>query len=201
MTKITNISQLDFNKTYNYADYLTWKFDDAVELIRGKIMLMSPAPNVSHQRIETKLLLEIGNYLKNKRCEVFPAPFDVRLYDRKKSVLKNKKCHTVVQPDLSVICDPNILDKQGCNGSPDWVVEILSPGNSKKEMKTKYKLYQESGVLEYWLIYPEQQAIHQFILKDKSYHLKQMFTDGDIASPHLFPNLKINVTEVFKQQK
>ncbi|NOQ35143.1 MAG: Uma2 family endonuclease, partial [Methylococcaceae bacterium] len=144
MAKITDISQLDLNETYSYADYLTWQFDDALELIKGKIMLMSPAPNVNHQRIETRLLLAIGNYLVGKRCEMFPAPFDVRLYDRNKSILKNKECHTVVQPDLCVICNPDILDKQGCNGAPDWVIEILSKGNSRKDMKIKYELYQES---------------------------------------------------------
>jgi hypothetical protein len=81
--KITHLSQLDFSKTYSYADYLTWQFDDMVELIKGRIMQMCPAPNVNHQRIERNLILEIATYLKGKKCEVFPAPFDVRLYDRK----------------------------------------------------------------------------------------------------------------------
>jgi len=198
MTKITQLSQLDLNQTYSYADYLTWQLDEAVELIKGKIMLMSPAPNVEHQRITSNLVITIGWFLKGKKCEVFPAPFDVRLYDRKKSILANQDMHTVVQPDLCVICNPDILDKQGCNGAPDWVIEILSTGNAKREMKIKYALYQESGVTEYWLVYPEQRAIHQFVLDDSGrYQLIQMFTDDDIASPQLFPELAINVTEVF----
>ncbi len=198
MTKITQLSQLDLNQTYSYADYLTWQLDEAVELIKGKIMLMSPAPNVGHQRISRKLVVAIDKYLTGKKCEVFSAPFDVRLYDRKKSILANQDMHTVVQPDLCVICNPDILDKQGCNGAPDWVIEILSAGNSKREMKIKYALYQESGVTEYWLVYPEQRAIHQFVLDESGrYQLIQMFTDDDIASPQLFPELAINVTEVF----
>lgn len=95
MPKITQLSQLDLNKTYSYADYLTWQFNDAVELIKGKIMLMSPAPNAEHQSIERNLIIDIGSYLKGKKCKVFPAPFDVRLYDRKKSILTNKEIYTV----------------------------------------------------------------------------------------------------------
>lgn len=199
MPKITQLSQLDPSKTYSYADYITWQFDETVELIKGKIMLMSPAPNVGHQSIERNLIIDIGTYLKGKRCKVFPAPFDVRLYDRKKSILTSKEIHTVVQPDVSVICNPDILDKQGCNGAPDWIIEILSKGNSKREMQIKYEIYQETGVIEYWIVYPNDQAIHQFILDENNrYQLKAMYTDDDVAVPHLFPELTIDLTEVFE---
>ena len=198
MPKITQLSQLDLSQTYNYGDYLTWQFNEAVELIKGKIMLMSPAPNVEHQRIERKLLLAIGSYLQGKKCEVFPAPFDVRLYDRKKSLLASQDIHTVVQPDLCVICNPELLDNQGCNGAPDWIIEILSKGNSKREMKIKYALYAESGVTEYWLVYPEQRAVHQFVLNQHgTYKLKAMYADDDSVSPDLFPDLTIEVTSLF----
>ena len=198
MPKITQLSQLDLTQTYSYADYLTWQFDETVELIKGKIMLMSPAPNVNHQRIERKLLLTIGWYLKGKKCEVFVAPFDVRLYNRKKSILTSKEIYTVVQPDLCVVCNPEILDQQGCNGAPDWIIEILSKGNSKQEMQIKYELYQESGVTEYWIVYPNDQAIHQFVLNENSrYELKYMYTDDDSAVPYLFPELAIDLKEIF----
>jgi len=199
MTKITRLSQLDLNQTYSYADYLTWQFKETVELIKGKIMLMSPAPNVEHQRIERKLLLAIGWHLKGKKCELFPAPFDVRLYDRKKSILTSREIHTVVQPDLCVICNPDILDKRGCNGSPDWIIEILSKGTAKRDMQIKYELYQENGVQEYWIVYPNDQAVHQFVLDDNGhYQLKHMYTDDDMAAPHLFPELAIGLTEIFE---
>jgi Uma2 family endonuclease len=200
MHEVTELSQLDLNQTYSYADYMSWRFDDALELIKGKIMLMPPAPTVNHQRIESNLLVEIGGYLKGKKCDVFPAPFDVRLYDRRKSILASKDIKTVVQPDICVICKPELLDQQGCNGAPDWIIEILSPGNSKREMKIKYDLYQESGVTEYWLVYPSEHAIHQFVLDDQTYQLKQMYSDDDMAIPHLFPDLKINVTDIFAGQ-
>lgn len=201
MPDVTELSQLDLNQTYSYADYMTWRFDDAVELIKGKIMLMSPSPNVNHQRIERDLFLKIGNYLEGKQCEAFAAPFDVRLYDRKKSILASEDIHTVVQPDICVICKPELLDQQGCNGAPDWIIEILSKGNSKREMKIKYALYQESGVTEYWLVYPGEHAIHQFVLDDNGqYQFKQMVTDEEMITPHLFPELAINVTDIFARQ-
>jgi Uma2 family endonuclease len=198
MSKITQLSQLDFKKTYSYADYLTWDINETIELIKGKIMLMSPAPNVNHQRISINLTTPLHQFFKHKKCEVFVAPFDVRLYDRKKSSLANQDIHTVIQPDLCVVCNPVLLDEQGCNGAPNWVIEILSKGNSKRDMQIKYQLYQESGVQEYWLAYPEQQAIHQFVLDEQGrYQLKHMFADDDIASPQLFPELTIDLTEVF----
>ncbi|MGH8499325.1 MAG: Uma2 family endonuclease, partial [Methylococcales bacterium] len=96
MPRITELSQLDLNQTYTYADYLTWHFDEAVELIKGKIMLMSPAPNVRHQDISTRMTALLHNFFKRKQCRVYAAPFDVRLYDRKKSILANQDIHTVV---------------------------------------------------------------------------------------------------------
>ncbi len=199
MAKITLLSQLDLNQSYSYADYLTWQFNETVELIKGKIMLMSPAPNVRHQRVSMNFSGSLFNFFKRKKCQVFAAPFDVRLYDRKKSILANEDIHTVVQPDLCVICNPDILDMQGCNGAPDWIIEILSKGNSKRDMQIKYELYQESGVQEYWIVYPNDQAINQFVLDESGrYQLKQMYTDDDIATPHLFPELALDLTEVFE---
>lgn len=198
MSKISHLDQLDLNQSYSYADYLTWQLKEAVELIKGKIILMSPAPNVRHQDISTNLMRYLSNYFKQKKCRVYAAPFDVRLYDRKKSILKNQDIQTVVQPDLWVVCQSEILDKQGCNGAPDWIIEILSKGNSKREIHIKYELYQESGVSEYWLVFPEYQSIHQFVLNaQQHYELKQMYTNDDIAIPHLFPELEMNVNEIF----
>ncbi len=199
MAKITRLSQLDLNKTYSYADYMTWRLNETVELIKGKIMLMSPAPNVGHQTIERNLIIDIGSYFRKKKCKVFPAPFDVRLYDREKSLLADQEIYSVVQPDISVICNPDILDTQGCNGAPDWIIEILSKGNSKKELHLKYELYQESGVAEYWIIYPNDEAIHQFILNETgNYQLKAMYVEDDVAIPHLFPELHLELTEIFE---
>jgi len=199
MLKITQLSQLDRDKTYSYADYLTWQFDEMVELIKGKISLMSPAPNLKHQDASMSLSRSLSNFFHHKKCRVYAAPFDVRLYDRKKSSLANEEIHTLVQPDLCVICNLDLLDRKGCNGAPDWIIEIVSKGSARKDLKEKYALYQESGVTEYWLVFPSEQTIQQFILdENRCYQLKAIFTCGDIASPYLFPELKIDLNDVFE---
>ena len=200
MTKTTDLSQLDLNGTYTYADYLSWQFDGAVELIKGKIMAMSPAPSSEHQGISWRLSGALFVYFKNKPCRAYAAPFDVRLYDRKKSIVANQDIYSVVQPDLCVICDTTKIDIKGCLGSPDWIIEILSRGNSKKEMQLKYELYQESGVKEYWLVYPYEKAVHQFVLDEQTekYQLLAMYAGEDTATPQLFPDCRIDLREVFE---
>lgn len=201
MAQITELSQLDLNGTYSYADYLTWQFEETVELIRGKIMLMAPPPNLKHQRISRNLLRPISNYFHKKHCQVFHAPFDVSLYDSRKSKLADREIFSVVQPDLCVICDPDKLTVQGCSGAPDWVIEILSPNNSKRDARIKFDLYEENGVTEYWLVYPYEQAVYQFVLNDESqkYQLHGMYAQDGLAVPYLFPDLQIDLADVFAE--
>ena len=124
MEKITSLAQLNLNKTYSYADYLTWQLEEFVELIRGKIFRMA-APNRKHQGISWELSGLFYPVFKGQPCKAYAAPFDVRLYDHEKSTKANKDIFTVVQPDICVICDENKLDDKGCLGSPDLIVEIL----------------------------------------------------------------------------
>jgi Uma2 family endonuclease len=138
------LSDLDVSKTYTYADYLKWTFDERLELIKGKIFKMSPAPGSVHQLISGAIFAELYNYLKGKPCKVFHAPFDVRL---NKCSINNKDIQTVVQPDISVVCNPLKIDEKGCLGAPDIVVEILSPGNNKKELQNKYEYTKKTGYL------------------------------------------------------
>ena len=125
----------------------------------------------------------------------------MRLYDRTKSLLANKDITTVVQPDICVICAKEKLDEQGCNGAPDWIIEILSKGNSKKEVKIKHALYAEAGVTEYWLIYPYEEVIHQFVLKEEAgqYQLHNSYAGDDVATSYLFPDLVIDLSTLFKE--
>ncbi|MGR9053771.1 MAG: Uma2 family endonuclease [Gammaproteobacteria bacterium] len=201
MAKITELSQLDPGSHYSYADYLTWQLDRTVELIKGKVMAMTPAPSLVHKRISRNLLLAVGLYLKDKPCQIFNAPFDVKLYGANRSKPEDRDVYTVVQPDLCVICDPGKLTEQGCDGAPDWIVEILSKGNSRKDMHIKYALYAENGVTEYWLVYPYEQAIYQFVLdpEPQRYRLHGMFAGDDRAAPFLFPELHIDLTDVFAE--
>ena len=194
---ITNIKDLDLKASYTYADYLLWNFKERVELIRGKIFKMSPAPSSYHQEISFELSGIFYNYFKNKPCKVYSAPFDVRLINYKESNTNNKII-TVVQPDLCVICDLSKIDERGAIGAPDLIIEILSEGNSKKEMDIKYDLYEENGVKEYWIVNPNEKTIAIYVLQnDKYIGIKPLIEDSKLQSP-TFPTLKFPVKRVFK---
>ncbi|MDG6275058.1 Uma2 family endonuclease [Glaesserella parasuis] len=192
MNEITSLSQLDLNGSYSYGDYLKWKFQERVEIIKGKIMAMSPAPNRLHQRISMKLTKAFLDVFVNHQCELYVAPFDVRFPD------SNGKIKTVVQPDLCVICDSNKLDEKGCIGAPDLIVEILSPGNSKREMKDKYELYQEQGVSEYWIVRPEEQHIQIYVLENGRYIGVQPVVEGDVVTSIKFPALSFDTSGLYE---
>jgi len=197
-TIITNIKQLDLKGSYTYADYLLWHFKERVELIKGKILKMSPAPNSFHQDISMNLTIQIAKIIKNHSCKLYAAPFDVRLINFKESTADNQ-ITTVVQPDLCVICDRTKIDSKGCIGAPDLIIEILSPGNSKKEMDIKYDLYEENGVLEYWIVNPSEKTIAIYVLQDGRYiGIKPLIEDSKLKSP-TFPDLTFAVKKVFKQ--
>lgn len=193
---ITNIKQLDLKGTYTYADYLLWHFKERVELIRGKILKMSPAPNRFHQEISMTTTLMLAKFLKNQPCKMYAAPFDVRLINFKEST-NDSQITTVVQPDLCVICDPNKLDDRGCIGAPDLIIEILSPGNSKREMDIKFDLYEENGVLEYWIVNPVEKNIYIYVLENNRFiGLKPLTESSTLVSP-TFPKLKFAVKKIF----
>lgn len=117
-TIITNLKQLDLNASYSYADYLLWHFNERVELIKGKIFKMSPAPSSYHQRISGELTYYLSKVFRKTSCQMYVAPFDVRLLNFKSSTVDNH-ITTVVQPDLCVICDTTKIDEKGCIGAPD----------------------------------------------------------------------------------
>jgi Uma2 family endonuclease len=197
MSQIRQLSQLDLNGTYTYADYISWKFEEMVELVRGKIMPMA-APNRRHQGISRDLTGQFFTFFKQHACKFYPAPFDVRLSDRQKSAKANKDVLTVVQPDLCVICDESKLDTAGCLGAPDLIVEILSPGNSSKEMRIKKQLYEENQVLEYWIFDPEHETVHQFsLLESGLYAPPVIYIHEDTLVSTVFPDLHLNLLEIF----
>ena len=106
--------------------------------------------------------------------------------------------YTVIQPDLCVICDPDKIDNRGCVGAPDLVIEILSPGNTKKEMGIKFDLYEENGVREYWMVEPSEKVIYVYVLQNQKFIGLKPFTEDDEISPVLFPELRFSVKEVFE---
>ena len=193
---ITSLSQLDPNGSYTYEEYFEWQFEERVELHQGKIVPLD-TPNRRHQEIRGNLITLIHNFLWKKSQAIYAAPFDVRLTHF--STQKNKEITTVVQPDICVICDPAKLDDRGCLGAPDLIIEILSPGNSKKEMKDKYEIYQETGVLEYWLVSPIERSVQVFQLNEQGKYIGiQPFVEDDIITTPILPGLAINLMEVFE---
>jgi Uma2 family endonuclease len=197
-TVITDISQLDPNGTYTYADYLTWRFDEMVELIKGKIYKMSPAPLRRHQMISQKIDYALLSFLDNCGCHIYTAPFDVRLKNSDKRKEETGKNYMVVQPDICVICDETKLDDYGCNGSPDWIVEITSPSTIKKDFNEKYNAYQESGVKEYWIVVPEQNLIHTYFLDGEEYKLTGIYDKTGTVASALFPDFSVTMETIFK---
>lgn len=194
---ITDINQLDMNKRYTYADYLTWDFDEMVELIKGKIFKMSPAPLRVHQRIAKNISFEIEKYLTGKKCQAYDAPFDVRLVKKKKST--NSEITTIVQPDISVICDLEKLDDYGCIGAPDLIVEVLSKSTKKKDYHEKYQLYEENGVLEYWIADPVRKEIDVFVLENGEYANIGIYDkSGDKIPCAVFPDFELVWDDVFR---
>ena len=191
---ITDVSQLDPNKTYSYADYLTWRFDDMVELIKGKFFINSPAPAPRHQWIASNLFRDVASHFRKHKCRCYFAPFDVRLVKERK---EDAEVFTVVQPDICVICDLSKMDERGYAGAPDLVVEIISPSTAKKDLDYKYKLYEENGVKEYWIVFPDSNAIDQYFLSDGNYQRKDVYVNGQTFYSVAFPELQINLEEIF----
>ena len=195
---ITKFSDLDLSKQYSYADYLTWKFQERVELLKGWVKAMSPAPTRKHQGIAGKIYLKIGNFLEKKDCKIYIAPFDVRLVNTKKSTSENQ-IQTVVQPDICVICDKEKLDDQGCIGSPDLIIEIVSKDNTKKEMEIKYELYEENRVREYWIVSQGDETVLVFDLINNKYQLRKMYSNDSIVPVGIFTDFSINMVDVFAE--
>ncbi len=185
----------EYGGLYSYADYLKWTIDERLELIKGKIFRMSPAPNNRHQYISNNLSGELNYYLKNKKCLLYAAPFDVRLPKKSK---KNEDIFTVLQPDLCVVCDHSKLDFAGCIGAPDIVVEILSPSNNKKELKNKYQVYEEHGVKEYWVVSPQDKTFLSYILNAEGKFIPtRLMVGGDIYMTDILPGFELNLEDVF----
>lgn len=156
---------LPHEKIYTEADYYNLPEDIRAELIDGKIYDQA-APNRIHQKISSELNAAIRNYIRSKNgsCDVYAAPFAVRLFE------DNDK--TVVEPDISVICDPDKLTDRGCTGAPDWIIEIISPGNPGHDMIYKLNLYANAGVREYWIVDPRSKTVFVYYLEQKDFVVK-----------------------------
>ena len=182
---------------FTYGDYLTWDDDQRWELIDGVPYNMSPAPTVRHQLILGELHRQVANWLLDKPCQVFIAPFDVRLPEDDES---DEQVETVVQPDLSIICDKSKLDEAGCRGAPDLIVEILSPSTAHKDLKVKFERYERARVQEYWIVDPNGSTVQIYTLgAEGRYGRPEAYGAVDRVSVGIFPDLEIDLAVVFAE--
>ena len=192
---ITSLGQLDFEKRYTYAEHFQWKIEERTELYKGKLHPLA-TPGVLHQLVSGKILTQIMRYAEQYDYDVFAAPTDVHL-------MTSEAGDTVLQPDLFVVCDKEKQNKYCCVGAPDLTVEVLSPGNGKREMKDKFELYEEAGVPEYWIFDPEHQAVLHFILSEKTgkYQAFPPLTSEDVLECKVLPGLRIELGKVFPEEE
>jgi Uma2 family endonuclease len=188
---------------YTYGDYCSWPDEERWEIIEGEPVAMSPAPNRYHQRILWNLSgimhrAEDTGLLKG--CEVYPAPFDVRLPDSDEA---DDLITTVVQPDISIICDNRKLDDKGCRGAPDLIMEILSPSTASRDMILKKDLYQKHGVKEYWIVHPLEKIVIVYKLinlessSERLFDKGSVYTEKDEVALSVPEGIVIRLSEIF----
>jgi len=180
------------DRKWTYADYKAWELKprERYEIIYGEAYAMS-APNTAHQAMLMELSRQFANFLVGKPCKVYPAAFDVRLFYK-----EDESDDTVVQPDITVICDEKKIGKEGCRGAPDLVVEILSPSNTAIEMQRKFDLYRDAGVREYWVLNNEHKTLTVYLF-DSEKMISRTYGDKDKAPVSVLNGLSIELAPVF----
>ena len=182
---------------YTFADCLTWSENERIEIIDGEAVMMAP-PSSIHQEISVAITSQLYNFLEGKKCKVYPAPYGVRLFERNGAVPED--VDTMVEPDISVVCDKNKIDKHGCKGAPDLVVEILSPSSLRHDSLVKLGLYQRAGVREYWIVDPEYKSVQVFMLDSNgSLRISEEYGRGDVARVNVLDGCFIDLGKVFHE--
>ena len=179
---------------YTLADALAWDESERIELIDG-IPVLHATPVRKHQKVSGGIFAQIYNYLAGKSCEVYAAPFSVRLFETAEDRPEN--VDTVVEPDISIVCDPDKLDDIGCKGAPDMIAEILSPTTQRHDRMVKFNLYQRAGVKEYWIVDPDTETVQVYLLEEGSYHAAQVFTRQSKVKVEVLDECVLDLSQVF----
>lgn len=182
------------NRRYTYEEYLTWSEDERWELLDG-VAYNIAAPSRRHQEVSGELFYQIRSYLADKPCRIYTAPFDVRLSEPGG---EDGQIIHVVQPDISVICDESKLDEKGCLGSPDLVIEVISPTSISLDYVEKLALYEKNKVKEYWIVHPIDKTVMAFMLGDNDQYGKPgIFTGDNQLKSRVLTEIKIDLKQIF----
>lgn len=181
---------------YRYSDYLNWSEDERWELLDGHAY-MNAAPSRRHQEIQVELLRQISNYLNGKICRVYGSPFDIRFAGKDE---QDNEIKDVVQPDITVVCDKSKLDDKGCKGSPDLIIEIVSPSTASIDYIKKLSLYEKNMVKEYWIVHPTDEIVMIYKLNaHNKYERAEIYSKDNEVKVGIFNELVIRLDEVFKE--
>ena len=183
---------------FTYADYLKLDEDVMYEVIDGTIYNMSPSPSPKHQDILSELITEFRMYLRGKECRAFISPVDVCLSEEKEELEKVKEW---VIPDMVVVCDKNKIGDTRIIGTPDLVLEVLSPSTAKHDRITKYNRYQRAGVKEYWIVDPVYKNIEVYLLNGQEFKRSGIYFKGDILPVGIFEDFSIDLNIVFRDEE
>ena len=181
---------------YTFADVLAWSEDDRIEIINGEAFMMA-TPSRIHQEISGALFAQLYNFLEGKKCRVYAAPFGVRLFEKDGDAPED--VDTLVEPDISVVCDKSKLDKHGCKGAPDLVVEILSSSTQRQDRLVKLGLYQRAGVREYWIVSPEEKTVQVLLLENGKLLPHEVYGRDDVAKVNVLKGCFIELGKVFTE--
>lgn len=190
------MAPLPAEKRYTYADLLDWDTSVRYELYDGQPVALA-SPSDIHQEVSGELFRQLANHLLSKRCKVYSAPFDVRLFEEQGD--SPEAVDTVVQPDLLVVCDPKKVDRRGVHGAPDLVVEILSESTRRNDRWTKFRMYQQAGVREYWIVDPAAQVVSVHVLEEGSYPSPAVYKRDSVLPAAVLEDCQIDLSLVFPQ--
>lgn len=181
---------------YTYAAYRQWPEGERYELIGGEALAMGPVPSRRHQEVVLEIARQIADALDGTPCRPYIAPFDVRLPRANEA---DDEIDTVVQPDISVICDKSKLDEQGCRGAPDWIVEVLSPATIGRDQIVKRALYEKAGVREYWIVHPADRVVTIYLLENGVYGKPAIFELVGTTAATTLPEVVIDWARVMRE--
>jgi Uma2 family endonuclease len=184
------VKKIPEKERYTYEDYESWAEDFRCEIIDGQVYALAQ-PLIIHQAVSGELYLHLRNFLKDKPCKVYYAPFAVRLHT-------GTDDEQTLEPDLVVICDmKKIEDGKACIGAPDIVIEILSPSSPSRDTFVKFQKYLKAGVREYWIVDPETKTVMLCVL-DGNRYITEVYLENETLSSKVLEGLKINLSEIFE---